>query len=201
MARRSSTHPYSHLTPDLVIASIEAVGFQCDGRVLALNSYENRVYQVWLEDGPPLIAKFYRPGRWSDEQIREEHALVAALVEDEIPAVAPLPGEDGDTLHRYRDFRFASYPKRGGRAPELEDRATLEWLGRVLGRMHAIGAVTPFAARPALDIRSFGATTSKYGNSAATETLEAAPRKSATPTSPVTWNISSSYSTKPAARA
>jgi Ser/Thr protein kinase RdoA (MazF antagonist) len=154
--------PYAGLTPDCVLDALDSAGLRGDGRLLALNSYENRVYQVWMENGPPLVAKFYRPDRWTDAQVREEHALVAALVADEIPAVAPLTGDDGDTLHRYQHFRFAAYPKRGGRAPELEDRATLEWLGRVLGRMPAVGAVAPFVARPALDIASFGTASRDY---------------------------------------
>ncbi len=148
--------PYAGLTPDRVLDALESAGVRGDGRLLALNSYENRVYQVWLEDGPPVVAKFYRPGRWSDAQILEEHALVAEICEREIPAVAPVALADGRTLHASGGYRFAVYPKRGGRAPELENPDTLEWLGRYLGRMHAIGALRPFAARPGLDIDSFG---------------------------------------------
>jgi Ser/Thr protein kinase RdoA (MazF antagonist) len=149
-------HPYARLTPDLVLDALESVGLRGDGRLLALNSYENRVYQVYIEDAPPIIAKFYRPARWNDAQIAEEHAFVGALAEREIPAVAPLAIGAGDTLHHYKGFRFAVYPRRGGRTPELDDRRTLEWIGRFIGRIHAVGAVAPFTARPALDIASFG---------------------------------------------
>ncbi len=151
----AATHPYAALTPDAVLDALEAMGVRGDGRLLALGSYENRVYQIWRDDGPPVVAKFYRPGRWSDEQIREEHAFVAELALREIPVVAPL-APDGETLHVCGGFRVAVYPKCGGRAPELEDRATLEWLGRFLGRIHAVGALSPFRCRPALDVESFG---------------------------------------------
>jgi len=152
----SAAAPYAGLTPDCVLDALESVGLRGDGRLLALNSYENRVYQVWMDDQPPVVAKFYRPGRWSDAQILEEHAFAAELADREIPAVAALPLAEGRTLHAFGGFRFAVYPKRGGRAPELEDRATLEWLGRFIGRMHTVGALRPFAARPTLDIASFG---------------------------------------------
>ena len=136
-----------------------SVGFRGDGRLLALNSYENRVYQAWLEEGsaaPSVVAKFYRPGRWSDAQIEEEHAFVGELAEAEIPVVAALPHAGGATLARFDDFRFAIYPRRGGRAPELEDRSTLEWIGRFIGRIHAVGSIKRFGERPAIDIESFG---------------------------------------------
>ena len=148
--------PYAGLTPDCVLDAMEKVGLRGDGRLLALNSYENRVYQVGMEEGPPRVVKFYRPGRWTDAQIMEEHAFVAELAEREIPVVAALVLADGGTLHNDAGFRYAIYPNCGGRAPELEDRATLEWMGRFIGRIHAIGAVRPFRERPALDIASFG---------------------------------------------
>jgi Ser/Thr protein kinase RdoA (MazF antagonist) len=148
-------HPYSALTPDVVLDAIESAGFRCDGRQLALNSYENRVYQVGVEDGAPLVAKFYRPGRWSDAQILEEHAFVLELAGREIPVVAPL-AVGSRTLLEFGGYRFAVYPRRGGRAPELEDRKVLEWIGRFIGRIHAVGALRPFSARPALDLESFG---------------------------------------------
>jgi Ser/Thr protein kinase RdoA (MazF antagonist) len=148
-------HPYAGLTPDVVLDAIESTGLRCDGRQLALNSYENRVYQVGVEDGAPVVAKFYRPGRWSDAQILEEHAFVRELAEREIPVVAPL-AIAASTLHEFGGYRFAVYARRGGRAPELEDRRTLEWIGRFIGRIHSVGALRPFAARPALDIESFG---------------------------------------------
>lgn len=158
-----SAPPYAGLTPDVVLNAVESVGFLADGRQFALNSYENRVYQVGLEEdqGGPLgearflVAKFYRPGRWSDEQILEEHSFARVLAEREIPVVAALE-IGGTTLHHYGGFRFSLYPRRGGRAPELEDRSTLEWLGRFIGRIHAVGATKPFEHRPELDVQSFG---------------------------------------------
>lgn len=152
---------YSRLTPDTVLDALDAIGLRSDGRLLALNSYENRVYQVGMEDGPPLVAKFYRPNRWSDAAILEEHAFVDELAAQEIPVVPALK-HHGDSLHVFQGFRFAVFPRRGGRAPELDDRETLEWLGRFIGRIHAIGAVQPFAARPQLDIASFGEEPREY---------------------------------------
>lgn len=153
--------PYAGLTPDLVLDALDAVGLRGDGRLLALNSYENRVYQVWLEEGPPVVAKFYRPGRWSDAAILEEHAFTRELAEREVPVVAPTE-IDGRTLHEFGGFRFAVYPKRGGRAPELEDPRTLEWMGRFIARIHAVGSLRPFVARPALDVASFGEEPREY---------------------------------------
>ncbi|WP_295403257.1 serine/threonine protein kinase [uncultured Thiocystis sp.] len=147
--------PYANLTPDLVLDAVESLGLLTDGRLLALNSYENRVYQVGLDESTPVIAKFYRPGRWSDAAILEEHAFTLTLAEHEIPAVPPSI-IDGRTLHPFGGHRFSLTPRRGGRTPELEDAAVLEWIGRFIGRIHAIGAVAPFAHRPTLDIDSFG---------------------------------------------
>ena len=147
--------PFSELTPDFILNALESLGLHCDGRLLALNSYENRVYQVGMEDAPPLVAKFYRPHRWSDAAIQEEHDFVQALAESEIPVVAPLI-TDGKSLLFYEGFRFALFPRRGGRAPELGDPETLEWLGRFIGRIHAIGSTADFVHRPTLDIASFG---------------------------------------------
>ncbi|MFO1351482.1 MAG: serine/threonine protein kinase [Gammaproteobacteria bacterium] len=152
----TSSPPYAGLTPDCVLAALDSVGLHGDGRLLALNSYENRVYQIGIEAGPPVVAKFYRPGRWSDAAILEEHAFVRELADLEIPVVAPLV-LGGETLHALDGFRFAVYPRRGGRAPELEDPAVLEWMGRFIGRIHAVGALRPFRERPRLDIESFGA--------------------------------------------
>ena len=153
----SSEPPYSGLTPDAVLDALASAGFVGDGRLLALNSYENRVYQVWLEDTSldSVVAKFYRPGRWSEAQILEEHAFAAELAEREIPVVAPLSAS-GRTLYRHAGYLFAVYPRRGGRTPELEDPETLEWMGRFIGRIHAVGATRPFTGRPALDIETFG---------------------------------------------
>jgi Ser/Thr protein kinase RdoA (MazF antagonist) len=152
-------HPYSRLTPDVVLNALESVGLRCDGRLLALGSYENRVYQVGIEDDAGtaslVVAKFYRPARWSDAQILEEHAFAQELADAEIPVVAPLAFADR-TLLEAEGFRFTVFPRRGGRAPELEDGPTLEWLGRFIGRIHAVGGTKPFAHRPTIDIASFG---------------------------------------------
>jgi Ser/Thr protein kinase RdoA (MazF antagonist) len=147
--------PYATLTPDLVLDALDSVGLRGDGRLLGLNSFENRVYQVWLEEGQPVVAKFYRPSRWSDAQIEEEHQFVAELAAREIPVVAPLV-IDKRTLHLHGDFRFAVFPRRGGRAPELENPDTLEWTGRFIARIHATGAASRFQKRPVLDANSFG---------------------------------------------
>ena len=149
------TAPYATLTPDRILDALDAVDVRGDGRMIALNSYENRVYLVYCDEAPSVVVKFYRPGRWSDAQIDEEHAFVAELVEREIPAVAPLV-LGGRTLHHDGDLRFAVFPRRGGRTPELEDRRTLTWIGRYIGRIHAVGAQSPFAHRPALDIATMG---------------------------------------------
>src|SRR5687767_5130585 len=124
---------YAALSPDLVLDALDTVGLRSDGRLLALNSYENRVYQIGIEDEPPVVAKFYRPQRWSDAQILEEHAFVDELVAREIPVV-PAMRIHGATLHRHGGFAFSVFQRHGGRAPELEDRDTLEWMGRFLGR-------------------------------------------------------------------
>ena len=146
---------FSALNPDCVLNALESVGFRGDGRLLALNSYENRVYEVGMDEGAPLVSKFYRPGRWTDSAILEEHAFVQELAEHEIPVV-PALSRDGLTLHQFEGYRFAIFPKQGGRAPELEDRSTLERIGRFLGRIHAMGAIKPYRERPALDTASFG---------------------------------------------
>jgi Ser/Thr protein kinase RdoA (MazF antagonist) len=138
-----------------MLDALESVGLRGDGRLLALNSYENRVYQIGIEDAPPVVAKFYRPARWSDAAILEEHAFVHALAEREIPVVPPLV-LDGRTLHDFAGFRFAVYPRQGGHAPEFDARDTLQWMGRFIGRIHGVGALAPYRARPALDIASFG---------------------------------------------
>jgi Ser/Thr protein kinase RdoA (MazF antagonist) len=142
-----------------VLDAVDSVGLHGDGRLLALNSYENRVYQVGRDEGEPVVVKFYRPARWSDAAILEEHAFVAELVEREIPVV-PAMTIDGRTLHEFDGFRFAVFPRRGGRAPELGDPNTLEWMGRFIGRIHAVGGVQPYALRPELNRRPSGASPS-----------------------------------------
>jgi Ser/Thr protein kinase RdoA (MazF antagonist) len=149
------TSDYAGLTPDVVLNAVDQCGRQTDGRLLALNSYENRVYQVGIEGSDPLIAKFYRPGRWSDAAILEEHTFTLELAEQELPVVGPVQ-LDGRTLLHAGGYRFALYPRQGGHWPELNTREEREWIGRLLGRMHAVGATRPFRHRPALDIDSFG---------------------------------------------
>jgi Ser/Thr protein kinase RdoA (MazF antagonist) len=140
-------HPYDRLDPDLIIAAVESTGVISDARLLALNSYENRVYQVGIEDSDPLIAKFYRPGRWSDAQILEEHHFSLELQEADISVVAPLVADNGDTLHSHDGFRFTLFPRRGGYPPELDNFDNLLVLGRTLGRIHAVGAAGAFQSR------------------------------------------------------
>ncbi|MDH1553438.1 serine/threonine protein kinase [Stutzerimonas stutzeri] len=149
------SHPFDTLTPDLVLDAVESIGYLSDARVLALNSYENRVYQVGIEDETPLIAKFYRPGRWSDAAILEEHQFSLELAEHEVPVVAPLE-RDGSTLFEHAGFRFALFPRRGGRAPEPGNLDQLYRLGQLLGRMHAVGANRPFEHRETLGVQNFG---------------------------------------------
>ena len=155
VASRVTAAPYSGLTPDVALDALASIGLRPDGRLQTLNSYENRVYQAGMEEGPPLVAKFYRPARWTDAQILEEHAFALELAGHEIPVVAPA-ATDGRTLHAFGGFRFAVYPRRGGRPPELEDPKVLEWIGRFIGRIHAVGAAGSFRARPALDVESHG---------------------------------------------
>jgi Ser/Thr protein kinase RdoA (MazF antagonist) len=154
-----SSHPFDALTPDVVLDALAAVGLYGDGRLLALSSYENRVYQVQLESPhealSAVVAKFYRPGRWSETQILEEHEFAAQLMAAEVPAVGPLVLQ-GRTLHRHGAFDFSVSPRRGGRAPELDDAEVLEWIGRFLARLHLVGAQAPFTHRPALDLHTFG---------------------------------------------
>ncbi len=154
-AAPASAHPYESLTPDVVLDALATLGLYGDGRLTALNSYENRVYQVHLEDRSAVVVKFYRPGRWSDAQIAEEHAFSTELTEAEVPAVAPLMLE-GATLHHHGGFAFSVSPYRGGRGPELDDFEVLEWVGRFLARIHTVGASRSFEVRPALDLQTFG---------------------------------------------
>jgi Ser/Thr protein kinase RdoA (MazF antagonist) len=177
-------HAFESLTPDAVLDALDSVGLRGDGRLTALSSYENRVYQVQLEDGSAVVAKFYRPARWSDAQIQEEHDFAAELMAAEIPAVGPInlasepqlaagppqgelaPSGGSDprsggawghkTLHHFGGFAFSVSPRRGGRPPELDDGEVLEWIGRFLARIHTVGAKKPFASRPRLDVQSFG---------------------------------------------
>ena len=168
-----SSTPFSGLSPELILDALDGVGLRGDGRFLQLNSYENRVFQIFLIDGSAVVTKFYRPERWSDAQILEEHSFSAELAAEEIPVAAPLIlGVDPDsplqvslsgvppTLGRVSiaegTYRFAVSERKAGRAPELEQPATLEWIGRFIGRMHAVGARKPFAHRRSLTVAEFG---------------------------------------------
>jgi len=149
------SHPYEKLSPDLVMDAVEANGYLTDARILALNSYENRVYQVGIEDSSPIIAKFYRPERWTREQILEEHSFTQALKELEISVVAPIIDEAGNTLHHYKGFDFALFARQGGHAPNLDDFDSLLMIGRCLGRIHAMGQAQAFQFRPAMTVQNF----------------------------------------------
>jgi Ser/Thr protein kinase RdoA (MazF antagonist) len=146
--------PYDDLSPDVVLNAIAATGHVPDGRLLALGSYENRVYQVGIEDGPALVAKFYRPGRWSDAAIDEEHAFALELADAELPVVAPII-VDGETLLTEAGYRYAIYPRRGGRAPELESADQLAWMGRLLARLHGVASRARFRERGNVDATTF----------------------------------------------
>ncbi len=161
----TAAHPFDRLTPQAVLDALDGCGLRGDGRLLQLNSYENRVFQVFLEDGGVVVAKFYRPGRWTDLQIAEEHAFAADLAAAEVAVVAPMvlggAGPAGAaTLATVQvdgePFRVAAYPRRSGHGPELDDAATLRWLGRFLGRLHAVGEQRPFTHRRTLDAATFG---------------------------------------------
>jgi Ser/Thr protein kinase RdoA (MazF antagonist) len=151
-----NTPPFAGLSPDCILNALQSIGIDGDGRLLTLNSYENRVYQVGIEDAPPLVVKFYRPARWSDAAILEDHRFVAELAQREIPVVAATCDAKGDTLHHFQNFRLSVFPKKGGRAPELDRPGTLEWIGRFIGRIHAVGALQAFSHRPTLNPETFG---------------------------------------------
>lgn len=151
-----TSQDYADLTPDFVLDAIESQGYLSDLRILTLNSYENRVFQIGIEDSTPVIAKFYRPNRWTDAQIIEEHDFSLALHALEIPVIPPIVGENKATLHHYNGHRFAIYERKGGHAPELSNLDTLFTLGQHMGRIHAVGSVTPFTERPELSLQTFG---------------------------------------------
>ena len=162
-ATPAAQHAYEPLTPDVVLDALASVGLLGDGRIMALSSYENRVYQIHLESpvgagdlpGDVVVAKFYRPDRWSDAQIVEEHAFAAELMTAEIPVVGPLT-LNGHTLNHFGGFSFSVSPSRGGRRPELDNLDVLEWIGRFLARIHTVGSAKPFLHRPALNLQTFG---------------------------------------------
>ncbi|MCW8890696.1 MAG: serine/threonine protein kinase [Sedimenticola sp.] len=154
--------PYASLTPETILQAIESVGYQPSGGMLALNSYENRVYQIGMEEAEPLVAKFYRPERWASASILEEHQFSLALAENELPVIAPLVDSKGETLHTYQDYRFALFPRRGGRWPELDNPDNLEWIGRFIARIHQLGSVKPFLSRAAIDPERMGRDSAEY---------------------------------------
>lgn len=151
MTTTPTGHPFDDLTPDFMLDAVDDAGFLSDGRLLQLNSFENRVYQVGQENGPPVIVKFYRPQRWSDQQLHEEHRFSLFLAARDLPVVAPLE-RHGTSLFRCGPFRFAVFPRAGGHAPELADDGHLEQLGRTLARWHTCGSDRPYEHRPTLDL-------------------------------------------------
>ncbi len=155
------TLAYRQLHPHEILSAVETLGYVCNGQFLALNSYENRVYRIGIEDAPAVVVKFYRPARWSDAAIREEHAFALQLAAGEIPVVAPLC-HGGQTLHTHGPFRFAVYPNRGGRAPDLDNLPFLRQLGRFVARIHAVGDTAEFAHRPSVDLASYGLASREY---------------------------------------
>ncbi len=157
----NNLHPYDALTPDVILTAMQSIDLIPDGRILPLNSYENRVYQIGIEDAAPLIAKFYRPQRWSSAALHEEHGFALELAAAEIPVIAPqLRGSQ--SLFDHAGFTFAVYPRQGGQWPELGTRDEREWMGRFLGRIHAIGAKTDFQDRPVYSVETFGEKPAAY---------------------------------------
>ena len=157
----SAALAYADLQPEQILEALEGLSFRCDGRFLALNSYENRVYQIGIEDSAPLVAKFYRPARWSDAAIIEEHEFSRELTDAELPVVSPLD-IGGETLHFSGPFRFSVYPCHGGRAPDLDNLELQQQLGRLIARIQLIGATRKFAHRPTIDIDSYGVASCDY---------------------------------------
>ena len=154
--------PYYQLDPARVMQAVEAIGYQCDGRLLALNSYENRVYRVGLTGAEAVVVKFYRPNRWTNAAILEEHTFLQELADHELAVVAPLADAQGETLHEQCGYRFSLFPLRPGRPPELERPDELEQLGRLLARLHNVGQLMPFRQRPDISVQSFGIDASEY---------------------------------------
>jgi len=165
MEADTPSHDFAALNPDLIIDSVESLGLQSDARIFALNSYENRVYQIGMEDtapyGPKIIGKYYRPNRWSNEQIQEEHDFTTELAQLEIPVVAPLQFNQ-QSLLTYNNYRFSLYPQKGGRTAELDNPEHLEWIGRFLGRIHLAGASQSFNSRPAISVQDFAINSAQF---------------------------------------
>ncbi len=161
MPPESDIPPYAHLGPELILEAVEALGLISDGRILALNSYENRVYQVGIEAGTPVVVKFYRPARWSDEAIEEEHRFCLELAAREIPVVPPEQ-VNGRTLHHHGGYRYAVFARRGGRGPDLSLLEHRQWIGRFLGRIHAVGALKRFTHRPRIEVQAWGHDSARF---------------------------------------
>lgn len=155
-SNHTESQGFYDLDPDAILDAVEQFGLTPDGSLLALNSYENRVYRIGIEGAQPVVVKFYRPARWTDEAILEEHAFALELADCEVPVVAPLRDEQGDTLLFFAGHRFTVFPCQGGRPPELSGGEDYEMLGRFIGRIHAVGSLRPFVHRPKLDIQSYG---------------------------------------------
>ena len=153
---------YQSLGPEQILAAVDSQDLRCDGRLLEMNSFENRVYQLGLDDSTMIIAKFYRPNRWSEDAILEEHAFSLDLAAREVDLVPPLADAKGNTLRYFGEFRFALFERRGGRAPDFEDAEQLRQLGRFIGRMHAIGGEIEYQHRPTLDVTTFGSDCSQF---------------------------------------
>jgi Ser/Thr protein kinase RdoA (MazF antagonist) len=156
-----NTTPYANLNPDTILEALESVDLAPNGGLLALNSYENRVYQAELDDGTFVVVKFYRPNRWSAAAIEEEHKFTFELLEAEISVVAPLQIASA-SLFEYAGFQFAVYPRQGGHPPNLENEDDLEVLARTIGRMHAVGAQATFSHRAALTTERLGTSSRTY---------------------------------------
>lgn len=162
MDEDNKVHAYQKLTPDTILNAVDSQGYRCDGRLLALNSYENRVYQIGIDDDTPVIVKFYRPDRWSRKAILEEHSFAWELATQEIPVIAPYKNADNQTLNNYEGFMFAVYPRSGGRWPDLDRKEDWQLMGRFLGRIHAVGATRHFQHRTVLDVKTLGDASRDY---------------------------------------
>ncbi len=162
MMSDDSSQPYAGLEPDVVLTAVESQGHLCNGRLLALNSYENRVYQVGIEDAPSLVVKFYRPQRWDDQTILEEHAFSYELLENDVPVAVPQRNQHGETLHYFKGYRFAVFESVGGRHAELDNDEHLRWLGRYLARIHMVGRAGRFEYRPRIDVQRMAVDSYQY---------------------------------------
>jgi len=150
----NSAFNFQALSPDLILDALESVGLIAESGLTALNSYENRVYQFLGDDKKRYVVKFYRPERWTEEQILEEHDFSKDLLEAEVPAVAPLDIQ-GRTLHSHQGYLFTVFPSVGGRQYEIDNLDQLEWVGRFLGRIHQVGSERLFTARPTIGLDEY----------------------------------------------